>query len=113
MQDEELGLGFIFKWPASAQQFVDSYGQRVLIDTAVERFPHNQFRCHILGCAKYHPGTAHRGFRLRFVRRGSQHLGHAEITEKRLSFGIEQNITRLDVSVNVFLSVDIVERLGD
>ena len=45
--------------------------------------------------------------------RRSKHLGHAEITQKRVPFCVEQNIARLDIAVDVALRVNIVECLGN
>jgi hypothetical protein len=113
VQHEDLGLDLVLERPSAAEHLVHRDGQCVLIGAAVERVPHDQLRRHVLRRPDDHPGAGlRRAGRLGF-RRGGQHLDHAEVAEEGVALGVEEDVARLDVAMDVAPGVDAIQRAGD
>ena len=93
-----------FKRAASTQPFVDHHPQGVLV-TGCTRVPLDLLRSHIGQCAhrllRAQRGTA--------VRQG----GQPKVREQHLLLPSQQHILRLDIAVDEFLLVGILQGSGD
>src|SRR5262249_38215507 len=91
------------------QHLIDDDAKRVNIGAVVDDDALSLLRRHIRWCADQTAGCRQLERRIAFL----DDLDDAEIAEQDMTLAVEQDVIRLDVTVDHALTVSIIERLGD
>ncbi len=90
---------------AAAEGLEEDHGQAILVAAAVERRAHELLRAHVGRRAQY--GVAGQ------VGRRVAHLGDTEVGDVGVALLVKEDVDRLDVAMDDFAVVGIVQRQGD